>query len=163
MLSPPRRRKPSERVGILEQRFALVLPSISIDQESNNCSTLTCPNLTEAHSIEGAGYEHGVCALRQRRSDQDRADRVFQKRQLLKSKWLMFGSLLKKGLRRSGHFWVSARRSAPFSRKFRIHSALIRVFFAVDRRNVRRIFIEIGSPDPIFLAMRVNPLPQDLG
>src|SRR5262249_42664866 len=58
-------------------------------------------------------------------------------------------------------FWDSARGSVPLFRKFRIRSALIGVFFAVDRRNVRRIFIEIGSPDPIFLAVGVDPLPQD--
>jgi len=51
-----------------------------------------------------------------------------------------------KWLEAISHFWVSPRRSAPLSRKFRIHPALIGVFFAVDRRNVRRIFIEIGSP-----------------
>jgi IS5 family transposase len=65
------------------------------------------------------------------------------------------------GLMQFSHFCVSARRSASLSRKFRIHPALIGIFFAVDRRNVRRIFIEIGSPDPIFLAVRVDPLPQD--
>ena len=74
---------------------------------------------------------------------------------------LMFGSSLNNGLSRFGHFCVSARRSAPLSRKLLIHSALIGVFFAVDRRNVRRIFIEIGSSNPKFLAVRVDPLPQD--
>jgi hypothetical protein len=73
----------------------------------------------------------------------------------------MFGSSLKNGLRRCSHFCVRARRSASISRKFHIHPALIGIFFAVDRRNVRRIFIEIGSPDPIFLAVRVNPLLQE--
>src|SRR5262245_14718118 len=58
------------------------------------------------------------------------------------------------------HFCLSARRSAPSIGKFPIQSALIGVFFAVDRRNVRWIFIEIGSPYPIFLAVRVDPLPQ---
>ena len=58
----------------------------------------------------------------------------------------MFGSSLKNGLRRFGHFCVSAPRSAPLFRKFRIHSALIGIFFAVDWRNVRWIFIQVGSP-----------------
>src|SRR5207249_2284194 len=73
----------------------------------------------------------------------------------------MFGSLLQNGLRRFSHFCVSARRSAPLSRKLRIYPALIGIFLTVDRRNVRWIFIEVGSPDPIFLAVRVDPLPQD--
>src|SRR5262245_56792252 len=69
----------------------------------------------------------------------------------------MFGSSLENGLRRFGHFCDSARCSVSLFREFRIHSALIGVFFAVDRRNVRRIFIEIRSPNPIFLAVRVDP------
>src|SRR5262249_62321277 len=73
----------------------------------------------------------------------------------------MFGSLLQNGLSRFSHFCVSARRSAPLSRKFRIHPALIGVFFAVHRRNVRWIFIQVWSPNPKFLAVRVDPLPQD--
>jgi hypothetical protein len=73
----------------------------------------------------------------------------------------MFGSSLKHGLRRFSQFCVSTRRNAPLSREFRIQSALIGVFFTVDRRNVRWIFIEIWSPDPIFLAVRVDPFPQD--
>src|SRR5262249_48665389 len=73
----------------------------------------------------------------------------------LTSKRLRFGPSL------FGRFCDSARGSVPLFREFRIRSALIGVFFAVDRRNVRRIFIEIGSPDPIFLAVRVDPLPQD--
>src|SRR4051812_27457912 len=73
----------------------------------------------------------------------------------------MFGSWLKHGLRRFSQFRVSARCSAPLSREFRIQSALIGIFFAVDRRNVRSIFIEIGPSDPIFLAVRVDPIPQD--
>src|SRR5215471_17126415 len=58
------------------------------------------------------------------------------------------------------HFCVSACRSAALFGKFRIYPALIGVFFAIDRRNERRIFIEIGSPYPIFLAVRVDPRPQ---
>src|SRR4029453_18662768 len=65
-----------------------------------------------------------------------------------------------KGLRRFSHFCVSARRSAPFFGKFRIYPALIGIFFTVDRRNVRWVFIEIGSPDPQFLAVRVDPPPH---
>src|SRR5262249_4796610 len=72
------------------------------------------------------------------------------------SKRLRFGPSL------FSRFCDSARGSVPLFREFRIQPALIGVFFAVDRRNVRRIFIEIGSPDPIFLAVRVDPLPQDL-
>ena len=36
------------------------------------------------------------------------------------------------------------------------------VFFTVDRRHMRRIFIEVRSPDPIFLAVRIDPFPQAL-
>jgi len=39
-------------------------------------------------------------------------------------------------------------------------TAVIGVFFAVDRRNMRRIFIEIRSPDPNLFAVRIDPLPQ---
>src|SRR6516165_7968399 len=77
------------------------------------------------------------------------------------SKWLRFGPS-PKGLKRFSRFCVSARASVTLFSEFRIHPALIGVFFAVDRRNVRRIFIEIGSPYPIFFAVRVDPLPQDL-
>src|SRR5262245_5003558 len=76
------------------------------------------------------------------------------------SKRLMFGSSLKDGLRRFSHFCVSARRSAPLFGKFRIQSALIGIFFTVHRRNVRWIFIEVGSPDPKLLPVRVDPLPH---
>jgi hypothetical protein len=44
--------------------------------------------------------------------------------------------------------------------RFRVHSALSGVFFAIDGRNVRWISVEIGSPDPKFLAVRVDPVPQ---
>jgi hypothetical protein len=74
------------------------------------------------------------------------------RRLALASKRLLFGSSLKNGCSRFGRFCVCGRRSAPLSRKFRIHSALIGIFLTVDRRKVRRIFIEIGSSDPIFLA-----------
>jgi len=37
---------------------------------------------------------------------------------------------------------------------------VIGVFFAVDRRDMRRIFIEIRSPDPKLFAVRIDPLPQ---
>src|SRR5262249_48774242 len=40
--SPRRRRKPSERVRIPDQRVSLALPSTSIDQESLSSSTLAC-------------------------------------------------------------------------------------------------------------------------
>src|SRR5207247_5679565 len=78
----------------------------------------------------------------------------------IRLKRLRFGPSLK-SLKRFSRFCDSARGSVPLFREFRIQSALIGVFFAVDRRNVRRIFIEIGSPYPIFLAVRVDPLPQD--
>jgi hypothetical protein len=39
-------------------------------------------------------------------------------------------------------------------------TAVIGVFFAVDRRNMRRIFIEIRSADPKLFAVRIDPLPQ---
>jgi hypothetical protein len=46
-------------------------------------------------------------------------------------------------------------------RELRVRStAVIGVFFAVDRRNMRRIFIEIRSPDPNLFAVRIDPLPQ---
>jgi hypothetical protein len=78
------------------------------------------------------------------------------------SKRLMLGWSLKHGLRRSSQFCVSAGRSATFSHEFRIEPSLIGVFCAVDRRNVRWIFIQIGSADPKFLAVGVDPLPQGL-
>ncbi len=71
------------------------------------------------------------------------------------SKRLSFGSSLK-SLKRFSRFCDSARGNVPLLREFRIHSALIGVFFAVDRSNVRRIFIEIGSAGPKFLAVRGN-------
>jgi hypothetical protein len=53
---------------------------------------------------------------------------------------------------------------APFRfqfRKFRIcPAAFIGIFFAVDRPDVRRIFIEVRSPDPKLFAVRIDPLPQ---
>src|SRR5207253_9281993 len=76
------------------------------------------------------------------------------------SKRLRFGPS-RKGLKRFSCFCDSARSGVPLFREFRIHPALIGIFFAVDRPNVRRIFIEIRSPYPIFLAVRVDPLPQD--
>jgi hypothetical protein len=61
------------------------------------------------------------------------------------SKRLGFGLSLRNGLRRFGQSCVSARRGASLCSNFR--TALIGIFFAVDRGNVRRIFIEIGSAD----------------
>ena len=63
---------------------------------------------------------------------------------------------------RSSYFCVSARRGPLLFGKFLIYPALIGIFFAVNRRNVRWIFIEIGSPNPKFLAVGINPFPQDL-
>src|SRR6266700_7838030 len=39
-------------------------------------------------------------------------------------------------------------------------AAFIGIFFAVDRPDMRRIFIEIRSPDPKLFAVRIDPLPQ---
>jgi hypothetical protein len=39
-------------------------------------------------------------------------------------------------------------------------AAVIGIFFAVDRPNMRRIFIEIRPPDPKLYAVRIDPLPQ---
>src|SRR5262249_45012926 len=84
------------------------------------------------------------------------------------SKRLRFGPTLNSLKRLSGFcgsacgsVLLSAGASVLLFREFRIQSALVGVFLAVDRGNVRRIFIEIRSPDPIFLAVRVDPLPQD--
>jgi len=77
----------------------------------------------------------------------------------LASKRVTFHFSLKNGLRRFGRFRVSARRSFLFG-KFPIYPALIRIFFAVVRRNVWWILIEVGSSNPKFLAMRVDPLPH---
>ena len=35
------------------------------------------------------------------------------------------------------------------------------IFFAINRRNMRRILVEIRSTDPKFFFVRVDPLPQD--
>src|SRR5215467_12198250 len=45
---------------------------------------------------------------------------------------------------------------------FRIHAALDDIFLAVHRTNMRRIMVEIGSPNPVFLAVLVDPLPQQV-
>jgi hypothetical protein len=37
------------------------------------------------------------------------------------------------------------------------------IFLTVDRRNVGWISVEIGSADPKFLPVRVDPLPQVFG
>jgi len=44
-------------------------------------------------------------------------------------------------------------------RVLRISCTMIGVFFAINRANVRGILIQIGSADPEFLAVRVDPLP----
>src|SRR5262249_1846288 len=41
-------------------------------------------------------------------------------------------------------------------------AAFIGIFFAINRRNMRRILVEIRSPDPKFFFVRVDPLPQDV-
>src|SRR6476620_1256837 len=55
---------------------------------------------------------------------------------------------------------------ALFHARFRVLrfrcAVVIGVFLAVDRRHMRRIFIEIRSPDSIFLAVRIDPFPQAL-
>jgi hypothetical protein len=40
-------------------------------------------------------------------------------------------------------------------------AAFIGIFLAVDRCNMRRIPVEIRSPDPKLLFVRIDPLPQD--
>src|SRR5262249_33610818 len=44
--------------------------------------------------------------------------------------------------------------------RFGAAAALNGIFFAVDRRNMRRISIEIRSPDAEVFAVRIDPLPQ---
>jgi len=55
---------------------------------------------------------------------------------------------------------------APFRfqfRKFRIWpAALIGIFLAVDRPDMRRIFIGIWSPDSKILSMCIDPFPKAL-
>src|SRR5712691_1571455 len=64
---------------------------------------------------------------------------------------------------------VSVVRSQPVAfvrfcfRELRLRpAALIGIFLAVDRSNMRRISIEIRSPDPELFAVRIDPLPQYL-
>src|SRR5436190_18716487 len=97
----------------------------------------------------------GIASKRSNRRKRDDADAPQA------SKRLRFGPS-PKSLKRFSRFCRSACGSVLLFREFRIHPALIGVFFAVDRRDVRRIFIEIRSPYPIFLAVRIDPLPQDL-
>src|SRR5580700_4050108 len=52
------------------------------------------------------------------------------------------------------------RPSQP--RALRMHAAVIGEFLAVDRRDVRRVSVEIGPPDAEFLAVRIDPFPQAL-
>src|SRR5437763_410017 len=40
-------------------------------------------------------------------------------------------------------------------------AAFVGIFFAIDRRNMRRILVEVWSPNPKFFLVRVDPLPQD--
>ena len=54
-------------------------------------------------------------------------------------------------------------RDALASRVFQLHSAVSGVFFAVDWPNVRWIFVEVGPSYPKFIAVRVDPLPQNFG
>jgi hypothetical protein len=39
-------------------------------------------------------------------------------------------------------------------------AALTGIFLAVDRPDMRRVAIEIRSPDPKLLLVRIDPLPQ---
>ncbi|HEX3181130.1 MAG TPA: hypothetical protein VHR44_07735, partial [Beijerinckiaceae bacterium] len=49
-------------------------------------------------------------------------------------------------------------------RVLRYHApALSRIFRAVERGHVRRVSIEIRTPDPKLLLMGIDPLPQLLG
>ena len=43
----------------------------------------------------------------------------------------------------------------------RRRAAFIGIFFAINRRNMRWILVEIRPPDPEFFFVRVDPLPQD--
>jgi hypothetical protein len=48
------------------------------------------------------------------------------------------------------------------SRELRLRpAAFIGIFFAVDRRNMRRILVEIRSSDPKLFFVRIDRLPQD--
>jgi len=50
----------------------------------------------------------------------------------------------------------------PRNRESRLRgAAFIGIFFAIKRRNMRWILVEIRPPDPKFFFMRVDPLPQD--
>jgi hypothetical protein len=40
-------------------------------------------------------------------------------------------------------------------------AAFVGIFFAINRRNMRRILVEIRSPDPKLFFVRIDPLPQD--
>jgi hypothetical protein len=40
-------------------------------------------------------------------------------------------------------------------------AAFIGIFFAINRRNMGWILVEIRSPDPKLFFVRVDPLPQD--
>src|SRR5262249_38019626 len=41
-------------------------------------------------------------------------------------------------------------------------AAFLGIFFAIDRRNMRWVLIEIWSPNPKFFFVRVDPLPQNV-
>jgi len=38
--------------------------------------------------------------------------------------------------------------------------AMSRILFAIDRSNVRRVPIEVGSPNPKLFFVRIDPFPQ---
>src|SRR6516165_9865543 len=59
------------------------------------------------------------------------------------------------------------RTSVRFCRLFQSgelrlrRAAFIGIFFAINRRNMRWILVEIWSPDAKFFFVGVDPLPQD--
>src|SRR6516164_9102339 len=59
-------------------------------------------------------------------------------------------------------FAINRRRWLFQSGQTRLrHAAFIGIFFAIDRRNMRWILVEIRPADPKFFFVRVDPFPQD--
>src|SRR5215831_17340927 len=60
-------------------------------------------------------------------------------------------------------FAINRRRWLFQSGETRLrHAAFIGIFFAINRRDMRWILVEIRSPDLKFFFVRVDPLPQDV-
>src|SRR5215813_438242 len=49
------------------------------------------------------------------------------------------------------------------SRALRSHAALVDIFLAVNRPDVRGISVKIWPSDPVLRAVLVDPLPQEIG